>query len=247
MSGTITVMSEPQTWQRVPDGWPVAGPELVEHAKVRAMVALTAVTDRGPVERLVSYYDRAGNYAGATFTELHPNIPDDITAVDLHALTLMKVEVLAGGTRRLLEGNTHRPAILQALADVEHKDLLVAGPDDFLAMEQLYLLIRDVLSEPGTKVRNRWVTASKLCARKRWDLFPVRDDVVCRYLGLIPARGYGNYQVDWQVYRALIGDKEVTDTIDDLVDKVKVTPDRDVHPDRGRLRILDAALWMWAR
>ncbi|WP_255632945.1 DUF6308 family protein [Actinotalea sp. Marseille-Q4924] len=124
----------------------------------------------------------------------------------------------------------------------------MAGPTDFLAMERLYLAVRDALSEPGVKSRNQWVTASKLCARKRYDLFPVRDSVVCTYLGLIPSKGKGrgNYQIDYQVYRALIGNREVIERIDDLVDRLRDgVPGREVRLDGGRLRLLDAALWTW--
>jgi hypothetical protein len=161
----------------------------------------------------------------------------------------MNVEIGPGATRRLLEGATHRPAILEALAGVEHKDLLVAGPVDFLAMKKLYLAVKPALSDPDTKDPNAWVTASKLCARKRHELFPVRDNVVCDYLGLIPtAKGEsGNYQVDYQVYRALIGDRQIIAAIDDLADQLRAgVPGRDVRPDAGRLRLLDAALWTWA-
>lgn len=244
--GTVTDVSDLDVWRQIPDGWPAADPALIDQAKQKAREALTAVTTRSPIARLAAYYDRTGNYAGASFVDLHPNDPNDITAIDLHALTLMKVEVLGGGTRRLLEGSTHRPAILAALADVEHKDLLVAGPQDFLAMEKLYLAVRDVLSEPDTKIRNAWVTASKLCARKRYALFPVRDAVVCTYLGLIKG-STSSYKIDYQVYRALIGDRDITDPLDELADQLRAgIPDRDVRADVGRLRLLDAALWMYA-
>lgn len=247
---TIATVSDPEVWQQIPDGWPAASADLIEEATQKALQALSDDTDRPATERLAQYYDRAGTFVGASFVELQPNHPNDITATDLHALTLMKVEVLAGATRRLLDGTAHRPAILQALADVEHKDLLVAGPDDLLAMEKLYLAVRDVLSEPGAKSRNQWVTASKLCARKRYELFPVRDNVVCTYLGLIPSakgqKGRGNYQIDYQVYRALIGNHRVIDQVDHLVDRLRGgVPGREVRLDTGRLRLLDAALWTW--
>ena len=45
-------------------------------------------------------------------------------------------------------------------------------------MEQLYEAIKQALSANTLKNPNAWVTASKLCARKRPDLFPVRDKEV---------------------------------------------------------------------
>lgn len=242
-------MSDFELWQQIPDGWPAADPALIEEAAKKSLEALSNDTERPAIERLARYYDRTRNFVGATFVELSPNDPNDITATDLHAVSLMKVEIGAGATRRLLEGSAHRPAVLEALAGVENKDLLVAGPVDFLAMEKLYLAVKAALSHSDTKDPNAWVTASKLCARKRFGLFPVRDNVVCDYLGLIPtAKGAkGNYQIDYQVYRALIGDRQITAAIDELEDKLRAgVPDREVRPDTGHLRLLDAALWTWA-
>ena len=242
-------MSDLEVWQQTPDGWPAAGPALIEEATKKSLKALSNDTERPATDRLARYYDRNRNFVGATFVELAPNAPNDITAADLHAVSLMKVEIGPGATRRLLEGSTHRPAILEAPTGVDHKDLLVAGPDEFLAMEKLYRAVKTALSHPDAKDPNAWVTASKLCARKRFDLFPVRDNVVCDYLGLIPtAKGAkGNYQIDYQVYRALIGDRQIIAAIDDLEDELRAgVPDRDVRLDTGRLRLLDAALWTWA-
>ncbi|WP_298461227.1 DUF6308 family protein [uncultured Cellulomonas sp.] len=240
-------MSELEAWQQVPDNWPAADPALIAEATKKSLEALSNDTPRPAVDRLARYYDRTRNFVGASFVELQPNDPNDITAVDLHAVTLMAVKIEPGASRRLLEGATHRPAILEALAGVEHKDLLVAGPDDFLAMEKLYLAVKAALSKPSTKDPNAWVTASKLCARKRHELFPVRDNVVCYHLGLIPSGTRGNYQIDYQVYRALVGDRQIITAIDNLTDQLRAgVPGRDVHPDTGRLRLLDAALWTWA-
>ena len=242
-------MSDSEVWQQIPDGWPVADAALIAEATKKSLEALSNDTDRPAISRLSRYYDRTRNFVGASFVELSPNTPNDITAVDLHAVTLMSVEIGPGATRRLLEGSTHRPTILAALAAVEHKDLLVAGPADLLAMERLYTAVKAALSDPSTKDPNAWVTASKLCARKRYDLFPVRDNLVCDYLGLIPtAKGTkGNYQIDYQVYRALIGDRLIIEAIDALGEQLRAgVPDRDVHVDSGRLRLLDAALWTWA-
>ena len=71
----------------------------------------------------------------------------------------------------------------------------MADADQLLAMADMYQALKSALSPPDVKNPNPWVTASKLCARKRPDLFPVRDNVVCTYLGLIDPKG--NYQVDW--------------------------------------------------
>lgn len=74
---------------------------------------------------------------------------------------------------------------------------------------------------------NRWVTAAKICARKRPRLFPVRDNMVCSLLAdgraLNAGNGWpGNFSVDIQVYAYLLTDDE-------------------------DMRVLDSVLWMRAQ
>lgn len=236
-----------EAWTQIPDGWRPAAPDLVEHAVAAALQALAPDSPRPAHQRLANFYDRSRNFAGATFVNLAPVAPDDITAVDLHATTLLSVEIGPGATRRLLDPSPVRARVLEALAAVPDTDLLVAGPTDLLAMEVLYGAVKAALSDPSTTNPNAWVTASKLCARKRPELFPVRDNLVCIHLGLLPKGKRGDYQVDWQVFRALIGDRRVIEAIDALGPLIKTEArDRRVQTDTGRLRLLDAALWTWA-
>lgn len=91
---------------------------------------------------------------------------------------------------------------------------------------------------------NVWVTASKLCARKRPGLFPVRDKKVCDYLGLSPL---ANYQVDWQVFRSLVADPDIVTTVHILADAAMAyAPKRNLRMDSWPLRLLDAAIWTYA-
>jgi hypothetical protein len=236
-----------EAWTQIPDGWQQVAAEVTENAVAAALEALATDSSRPAPARLANFYDRSRNFAGATFVNLAPVDPDDITAVDLHATTLLSVEIGPGATRRLLDSSSTRTQVLDALADVPDKDLLVAGPADLLSMEVLYGAVKDALSDPSTANPNAWVTASKLCARKRPELFPVRDNLVCAHLGLLPTGTRGDYQVDWQVYRALIGDHRVIGAIDALNPLIKAEArDRRVQTDTGRLRLLDAALWTWA-
>ena len=97
------------------------------------------------------------------------------------------------------------------------------------------------------KTKNPWVTASKLCARKRPDLFPVRDSVVCELLELSGLRQTQNYEVDWQVYRRIIQDDHVRAKLDAIVEEAGARDGVNIgHPNR-RLRHLDVALWMHAQ
>lgn len=111
------------------------------------------------------------------------------------------------------------------------------------AMEGLYEAVKQALSADTVKNPNAWVTASKLCARKRPDLFPVRDKEVCDYLGLTQLQ---NYQVDWQVFRYLMGDRDIVAAIDMMGKAVTAVADgRRLQADHSRLRLLDAAIWTY--
>jgi hypothetical protein len=112
-------------------------------------------------------------------------------------------------------------------------------------MASLHEATKQAVSPSHVENGNRWVTASKLCARKRPDLFPVRDSKVCALLELSGVRH--NYEVDWQVYRGIIQNDEVRRRIDAVVDEASSREGVNIgHPNR-RLRHLDVALWMHAR
>jgi hypothetical protein len=138
-----------------------------------------------------------------------------------------------------------RSALLDGLRDIRDVELHVAGPDEFAAMAAFYDEVKMHLSEPTASTGDRWVTASKLCARKRPYLFPVRDSVVRDFLGLTQ---YRNYQVDWQVFRAMLGDATIVHACDAAIAAAyKVAGNRRLAVDRDRLRVLDVALWTYAR
>lgn len=66
---------------------------------------------------------------------------------------------------------------------------------------------------------------------------------MCEYLGLLKS---GNYQVDWQVFRYLISQRDVRDAIDRLVDDAVRLPGVELGSPVRYLRHLDVALWMHA-
>lgn len=113
------------------------------------------------------------------------------------------------------------------------------------AMAEFYGSVKRALSDPGVPHSNPWVTASKLCARKRPGLFPVRDTNVCELLGLTGrGRPRGNYEIDWLVFQELI----TTDTIMKAVGAVQMSIKSlgdEYKVDQHRLRVLDAALWTY--
>lgn len=191
-------------------------------------------------QRVATFFAPSSDYAGLTFHTLPP-VPvdaehDDLTAADLLAVTLMEVTASPRAVRHLLEAGEHRDRVLAALRNVPTNiDLPTAAPTHLDAAAELYAALKS-----GLGGRNKWVTASKLAARKRPALIPVRDSVVVALLGL-PNR---DFRSDWLVFRHLVEDK-------DLVARLHVVaatataehdaPDLSGVPD---LRLLDALLWM---
>jgi len=224
----------------IPTGWPAVSDDVIETAKRAALTAL----GEGAVRRLVDYYDVEGNYVGATFTELAPNEWNDITATDLHATSLMNVKIDARSTRRLTGGADRQWAVAE-LRKLPDRELLVADAATLEAMYDFYLAVKNALASPFDGRSNSWVTASKLCARKRPDLFPVRDRVVCSYLGLLKL---ADVRLDWQVFRALIQDAAIQQQLVALPDALReAAGERTVVIEHSDLRLLDAALWTYAR
>jgi hypothetical protein len=225
----------------VPSKWATAD----DYSPIALRRTWAALNHPDVVERLATYYKVAGDFAGATFLELDPVNPYAVNGADLAALTLLKVEASPAAVRRLLSPSARLGPLLAQDKLPLDADLQFAGAETLQAMEDLYLAIKPLLSQADVKNPNAWVTASKLCARKRPDLFPVRDNVVCKYLGLIDPQG--NYEVDWQVFRHVIQDNDIRRRLDQVVDEASQRPGVDVGHLNRRLRHLDVVLWMHAR
>jgi hypothetical protein len=213
-------------------------------AKHRALQALKQTGINPAPKRLTWFYDTNGNYAGASFAELRPIDPWDLTATDLHATMLLSVRIGPRATRRIVGEGATRAGLLCRLRQVPELDLAAAGRSELSTMADLYEAVKQALSADGVRRPNAWVTASKLCARKRPGLFPVRDKKVCDYLGLSPL---ADYQVDWQVFQSLVADPDIIAAVGTLTDAtVACAPERNLRIDSSPLRLLDAAIWTYA-
>jgi Family of unknown function (DUF6308) len=230
-------------WEQAPHGWLRPDDQVLDDALSRTLNALS-VGGEHPVEmRLVAYYDRAKDYAGADFAELLPIEDQDITSTDLFAVSLLSMRFKASATRRLLDHGGHRLDVLSKLRALPDKELLVADPDALTAMDAFYLAVKAAVVDPKAKHSDPWVTASKICARKRPDLFPVRDKQVREYLGL---RRFGDYQFDWLVYRHLLGCNEVIGALEVAASvTTALGADRELRLEKSTLRVMDAALWTY--
>lgn len=211
-----------------------------DNVTARALsVARRVTAEKGAVDDLKRYYRVESNYAGATFANLRPNDPDRITPADLLATSMLSVSIPAITVRRLTGDSAtarHANALLQELGPQLD---ITAARDQVQTMSDFYQLVKSSLAKVGTTRSNAWVTASKICARKRPHLFPVRDRIVVQVLGL-----KNSYPDDWPVFAALMADAELADRIDELVVKADEEDTVDVGDTSMRLKHLDVLLWM---
>lgn len=203
-------------------------------------VARRVVAGQTALDDLKAYYRWESNYAGATFNMLSPNDPWRIEAADLLAVTTLSVDIPPMAIRRLTEHET--AGEITGLLNELDPSLRIDDPAARAAaptMAKLYSLVKSNLRHANAKSSSAWVTASKICARKRPHLFPVRDSVVVKFLGLA-----GSYPDDWPVFAALSGDADLMRSLDELVATASAEDGVDVGDPTLRLRHLDVLLWM---
>lgn len=206
--------------------------------------ALRALKDPGTPARLSGFYNPESNYAGATFTQLEPRDDSSITATDLLATGTLSVTVPPRAIRRFLEDEQLAKDLSRRLSSLPQVKLEETSEQDFAPMCNFYDLVKSSLARAGTKTSNPWVTASKIAARKRPDLFPVRDRVVCEFLGI---QKLGDRAADWWVFRELMNDDSIVEELAKLPELVRnAAPDIELVMEPEPLRLLDAALWRFA-
>lgn len=221
----------------LPASWESAANFDLEGARKAALESLE-LADLG------RYYSTTSNYAGAAFATLGTNDPFDITPDDLHAVSLLGVQIGPKGTRALLDPGEPREAVLAALRPVPADvSLAHATGDNLLRASEFHDAIVDAI-RIGSSGSGPWVTAAKLSARKRPYLIPVRDNVVGNALG---GRATASRSVYWQVVHHLLTDPIVSAAMTEA--RARIQPDKDGQPrtvrlDHSDLRFLDAAIWM---
>ena len=212
--------------------------EVLEHARRESLRVLSP-------ERyacVAKYFTIDSNYAGALFAGLEPNEPGRFTPADLFAVSSLSVSIPARGARRLLHEQHDEDDPAQKLTTLPTVRLEDAEAPDLEAMADFHNSVKRALRKHGARAANAWVTAAKLCARKRPHLFPVRDRRVSTILGF--HRGMTLPQ-EYAVYRSLMKDDEVRQALRRLEDDLRGRERQGGMELEGvRLRLLDVALWM---
>lgn len=254
-SGFLGTYADGRTYQ-LPQAWKPVDPAVLETALDRTLDALiTKSASLTPaVERLRAYYDPTNNYAGALLSTIEPNHEHEITAGDLFAVTTLSMDIPALAARRLLDPRDERRRIIQRrLQEIPFglpiTSLDCAEPEVTIAkdaMRQLHDEIRTLLTT-GSRSSNRWVFASKLCARKRPYLFPARDNKVCGYLAAGKLRrgiGMSQFDNDLQLFGYLMSHQQISDALS----SIRTTLESEgALLDDTDLRLLDVALWTAAQ
>lgn len=204
--------------------------------EISRSAALAILKAPGCSAGVTAFYNPNGNYAGSTFHDLEPLDCYRVTASDLLAVTLMNVAVQPAGVRRILEDDGNKADLEDALHSIPPRVSLADADSVVLnAAADFYELLKRLLKG------NKWVTASKIAARKRPLLIPVRDRVVVDKLQLENT----NFRDDWTVMRALMRDEAITAALSTVRAKAaKGLPAIANVPD---LRLFDTAVWMDGR
>lgn len=212
--------------------------EVLERARKESLRALSP--DR--YDCVAKYFTIDSNYAGALFLGLEPNEPDRFTPTDLFAVSSLSVSIPARAARRLLQEQRNADDPAQKLRSLPATRLEDTNDSGLEVMEDFHNGVKKALRRHGAKSSNAWVTAAKLCARKRPHLFPVRDRRVSAILGF--HRGMTLPQ-EYAVYRSLMKDEDVGQAVQHLEDDLRGRGCQDGLKLEGvPLRLLDAALWM---
>lgn len=214
-----------------------------EAAQKAIVIARDALADSHTPQRLARYYCRETGYAGSTYAGLGRFEPFAITAEDLLAVTTLSVSIGNRPIRRFLEDTSVQRRVAKHLRELPDESLENVDDNGQAAMSRFYEFVKETLATPGAKYSDRWVTASKIVARKRPDLFPVRDNVVRKALKILR---YGDYTIDWPIYQRIMQNDEVKAQLDELPRRIAKHAEGHFadFANETPLRLLDAALWM---
>jgi hypothetical protein len=135
----------------------------------------TALTTPNLCEAVCRYFDHHGSFAGLAFDSLGHNLPSEITADDLLAVTLLDVSWTPPAVRAMLEDQAEKFGVLRRIDSRTTLWAETAG-QQLCAEETMWEELRALPGVGRTK-------AGKLLARKRPLLVPIVDDVIARAVG----------------------------------------------------------------
>ena len=214
--------------------------EVLDGARRKALEVLECPKT---VDDVSKYYKIDSDYAGALYLGIPDPDPSVITAADLFAVSSLSIKIPARAARRLLLEPAGADAVNDALRALPDMELAATDDADLELMRDFHCAVKHALRRAEkTKPSGAWVTASKIVARKRPRLFPVRDTLVTTLLG---TREKADYYTDWIVFRLLMRDEAVASNLRRLREALDGLAKSGEHLSESEpLRLLDVALWM---
>lgn len=232
----------------MPAGWEPVNALLLEGALAAALDSL----DDTALDRVRTYYDPTTKYAGNFLTAEDGYSggvgPNDIDPSDLFAVSTLSIDISSLAARTLLRPSPARTQVQRALAQVP-SGLPITSLDsdpnrDGHVLESLKAAYDAIRTSNGGN-SNTWVFASKLLARKRPYLAPVRDNLVCFLLNgdaALKRPGLGTFSTDLQVFAYLMTSATVTTRLADIR-HVLMQQGAGDQLEPSDLRLLDVVLW----
>ena len=166
-------------------------------------------------------------YTGSSFETFCGNDPDNFTAEDIVAVSMLSVRIPPSASRWILK--TGQEDLFKLLSKIE-QDLSIDHPDaDLTEGSHAWNLKKILISRWGVGETK----ASKLLAAKRPFLFPIYDQHVAKALQLSPEK----YWERWQEFmRSRNGEKASK-----MIEQIAQSLDK---PHLSTLRLLDIVIWM---
>lgn len=204
-----------------------------------------------PHELIRAYLDGSDPkhaFTGRAFETYGPDSSDtdSISGTDLVAVAMLSIELRAQSRSGItpsaaIELDERRGEVAALLARIDsQRELHELQEHEFISLLEgekspgrlLHALILSILSDKRAK---RWVATHKLLARKRPGLFPVRDQVVSKALGLGPNAAW--WRPWWEALHGTDGAGS------DLVAEVQSVRSAAGADHLSVLRVLDIMIW----
>jgi len=214
--------------------WPE--PTKTEINKATKLVLSRLKDPTKAAKRLLDFHNPDGDYAGFTFLDDFQGNPNEIDKADFFSVSLLNVTAKTSAVRLILEQGKARNGLVRSLSAVSQTwNLAKASAMQLETAAAFYTDLKAVLG------KNPWVVTSKLAARKRPNLIPVRDKVVVNELGL----SNRDFRTDWLVFQQLLKNNDVEKKLEIAVQSAVELDGRMAKLGQlPMLRKLDTLIWM---
>ncbi len=220
--------------------------DILEHALSVTLGVLGQQEPATAVDRLIDYYAIDSDNVGCSFLDGSEVVDvETVTSVDLHAVTMLGLRVRPRLARLLLFDTPIALRVAQFLDPRRLPSDASLGEADrglFVSMSDLQESVAAAVASSGSCGPNAALLVAGICARKRPQLFAIRDHRVCALLGLAPDV---EHTLHWQVFTHLLQADAVVNRLATIMSAVRASG-ADVRTDSYPLHHLHALLRMFS-